>query len=816
MALTILQEMAVRLGLDQADFRKGLQDAGKQAGDFERRLGGTGQTAREFQRLLGGVGSEAASLAGRFGGLVTSLGPVALGLTALSAGAISAANSFRDYALRIRDLSLLAGASTKDTATLVSGLEEIGVSSEQVEGAIARMTAALEGDIGPLNKLGISLRDASGQQKTALQLFEETVTALAGMQNGLQRNAIARELWGRGWTQMLPVLSEGIAKVKQMGAENAALGKTMDEQGIKKAEEYQRAVNNLGDAWEGMWVKAGAAASKVLVPVFNFFSRISEAIANITILPDVNDPALRALQQRIRDMEQARGMFPGAGRPPGEYPGAEYLSSTPPLTTHTGQTLAELQREITQRRALAEIQQRFRMAEGATVSGVLPEQQIAKIEEAAYLERLQALERFSRGMEDIRLQLLKGDLGAATDAQHIARLQVALTRERNAKLLQIERERLDAIETIRLRADLERRERFGTLIALPDEVMPTFPRMMEGVNTILAQQTRAAAGGHFDEGMDYAKMLTDEMDEAGRSVRYFTDQQVALTEATDELNSKNRILLNTFLLGAVDKFGALSIQIQNTRAAMEDMLTRGVDVMEPALRDLMARLTDLEKLKALEDGIRSVFDSVGDSISKSVDGVIQGTQDLEHALENFAQTVLLSIINNIVRRGIGYIRDALSTLLYNELTSPLYAVGGGGIWGSVMSAIGSLFGIPSVVGTVTGPSAYQSSVGGFDYGMLTNFGGQQHGGVITRPGIAYFEGREPEAVIPLSRWGEIAGKPGGPMVMQTIHVYPGVPEAARREIVKFLPQFKQLSVDAVLEASKGGGAMSIQMGRRRR
>jgi hypothetical protein len=197
--------------------------------------------------------------------------------------------------------------------------------------------------------------------------------------------------------------------------------------------------------------------------------------------------------------------------------------------------------------------------------------------------------------------------------------------------------------------------------------------------------------------------------------------------------------------------------------------------------------------------IRDVFEAVDRAITGTISGLLQGTQTVEEAMRRMAQNIAISLVENIVRRGLQQVQDALiDTFLMGRS-----AGGGGGILGSIIGGIGSIFG-----GFFGGPAVDPNLASGAAY--------VQHGGILTRPTLMVGGEAGPEAVIPLDRLGDFApGEGREPVVVhQVFHVSPGLPEAIRRELWAMLPQFKKEAIAGVLEASDRGGAMARAMGRR--
>ena len=58
-------------------------------------------------------------------------------------------------------------------------------------------------------KLGVSVKDSSGQMRSQEEIMNDTIMALASMEDINKRNALAQEIFGNQYTEILPLLNQG-------------------------------------------------------------------------------------------------------------------------------------------------------------------------------------------------------------------------------------------------------------------------------------------------------------------------------------------------------------------------------------------------------------------------------------------------------------------------------------------------------------------------------------------------------------------------------------------------------------------------------
>jgi hypothetical protein len=383
---------------------------------------------KALQDGLGGAAQQGMSLFGSLGPMITGLGATGVAIGVATLAARSAVTQFTEFASQVRDLSYLSGGSARDISILVSGLEDLGVESGTVESALSKMSAAIVNGDPALNRLGISLRNSAGQLKSGLDLFYETTDALGAMRNEVDRNALARDIFGRGWTQMVPVLREGSESVKRLGEENAATGKIIDEQGIQNARELRMAWANLKDNAEGLAITVGSK----LVPALAESLRILNALASPSAGVSIGVEERARLLENMDPLGRMRAGLPSGavGSDAGAWrlgmPGATVEGRT---TGAPGEpTLAELKRTLALQSQLAQLRA------GTQAAGAVgPEAQQAASEAVINAQRTAALNGLAIAVkEGTRLEEEAAQLRVAINAEADAKIAAGRDKTRDA------------------------------------------------------------------------------------------------------------------------------------------------------------------------------------------------------------------------------------------------------------------------------------------------------------------------------------------------------------------------------------------------
>ena len=130
--------------------------------------------------------------------------------------------------------------------------ERSGVSTEQLNVAVRTLTRnagfAAHGTgeaVRAFQTLGISLRDSGGNVLESNALLEESVRALASVENSTERAALASRLFGESGAQLLPIINAGEDGIARLNAQFVALGGGMSQEATEAAAEAADAIANF-------------------------------------------------------------------------------------------------------------------------------------------------------------------------------------------------------------------------------------------------------------------------------------------------------------------------------------------------------------------------------------------------------------------------------------------------------------------------------------------------------------------------------------------------------------------------------------------
>lgn len=224
-----LGRLVVMLGLDAAEYTKGLTKSEYQAQ----------QWARNVEK---GVELARASL---------------VGLGAAAVGAVAIVNAQADKIAAFQDLADQVGDSAEAVASLTAASQLSGTSLDTVAAASVKLTSALaktddeaKGVGHALGAIGIELE--AFRRLSPVEQLDAVAQALAGFEDGAGKTAVAVELFGRSGAQLIPMFND-LAD----GAERQIF---LTQEQIDAADAYSKQVTRLTSDLQNMATVAAADA----------------------------------------------------------------------------------------------------------------------------------------------------------------------------------------------------------------------------------------------------------------------------------------------------------------------------------------------------------------------------------------------------------------------------------------------------------------------------------------------------------------------------------------------------------------------------
>lgn len=101
-------------------------------------------------------------------------------------------------------------------------------------------------------KLGISIYDSSGELKSSEDIMMDSLKALADMEAGAERSALAVDLFGKGATELAPLLNEGSVGIQELTDRAEELGIILSNETVSSGVVFGDTVDDMNQALGGI------------------------------------------------------------------------------------------------------------------------------------------------------------------------------------------------------------------------------------------------------------------------------------------------------------------------------------------------------------------------------------------------------------------------------------------------------------------------------------------------------------------------------------------------------------------------------------
>jgi hypothetical protein len=247
MSNSVIGALRVNLGLDAAQFTRGVNQA-------QSRM-------QRFGRQMQGIGA--------------AISVVGTGVALAVRGQINAADELAKSALRI-------GIPVEALSQLQHAAELSDVSLSDLQGSMQRMSRAMVEDSQSFTAVGIAVRDASGEMRPVMDVFQDVADRLAAMPEGVERTALAMDLMGRSGANMMPLMAGGAAAIREMMDEADRLGLTISGETAAAAQQFNDNILRLQRTFSGITRQISAELLPIIEGMSEHLVRASQVFQNLS------------------------------------------------------------------------------------------------------------------------------------------------------------------------------------------------------------------------------------------------------------------------------------------------------------------------------------------------------------------------------------------------------------------------------------------------------------------------------------------------------------------------------------------------------
>ena len=245
---------------------------------IEREIVATEQDLKKLQseyRSFGSVAKQVVMAAGeqmkKLGDKITATGkkfaPVSKTASAFLASMGALGLKAVDTADDLETLSQQTGMSTDELQKLQYASELVDVSLDDITGALKKMKPKMTDSNETFQKLGVSVRDADGNMRSATDVFYNSLFALSKIENETERDQLAMELFGKSADELAGIIDDGGVALRQYGKEAEKAGLIMSEDELSALSDINDQVEKMKNLFKGNALKLGAKIAEAAAPI---------------------------------------------------------------------------------------------------------------------------------------------------------------------------------------------------------------------------------------------------------------------------------------------------------------------------------------------------------------------------------------------------------------------------------------------------------------------------------------------------------------------------------------------------------------------
>lgn len=195
---------------------------------------------------------------------------VAVGASMVATGAIfmkvtaDSLKSTVQWAGGVAKLSRETGASVDSISRLAYAGQRYGLTTDDLSKSLGifskKVVEANKGNnetADTFNKLGVSLKGADGKMRPFDQIFGQVAEKFKTAPNGMDKTALAMQLFGKSGKDMLPLLNQGADGIAKLGNEAKKFGLVLTNDNIKAFGEFRKATFDSEQSAKGLKVQLG-------------------------------------------------------------------------------------------------------------------------------------------------------------------------------------------------------------------------------------------------------------------------------------------------------------------------------------------------------------------------------------------------------------------------------------------------------------------------------------------------------------------------------------------------------------------------------
>ena len=197
---------------------------------------------------------------------------------AVGGSLLEMANGAANAAMEVRKLARETGMTTEEASKLRYAGERLNIDTDALSKSLGKFSKSLESTHPALEKYGIDVVKTADGHISMEKTLDKIADRFKEMPDGVEKTAIAMDLFGKSGKDMIPLLNQGSEGLKEMGLDAQKMGLVFSKDGVDSAFKFGQAQKDLADRFEGVKNTIGLAVLPVLTKLIGVAVDIADVV----------------------------------------------------------------------------------------------------------------------------------------------------------------------------------------------------------------------------------------------------------------------------------------------------------------------------------------------------------------------------------------------------------------------------------------------------------------------------------------------------------------------------------------------------------
>ena len=235
---------------------------------------------KSFRTSIGEADGAAGKMKAGFAGASTAIQANAAALAATAGAAllafgVKAVTAFNETALAADAFSDATGVAVDDASRWIEIGSDVGIGADTIQGALQKMNKALADGKPAFADYGVEVVRTSDGMVDANATFQNALTTIGKIPDPTKRAQAAQQVFGKSYGEVARLMEMSATDLKA-ALDGVGDAQVIDQDELKKAREFQAAMDDLKDSAEGVAILVGEVLTPVLTEVAKTISDVRD------------------------------------------------------------------------------------------------------------------------------------------------------------------------------------------------------------------------------------------------------------------------------------------------------------------------------------------------------------------------------------------------------------------------------------------------------------------------------------------------------------------------------------------------------------